>query len=179
MKLTFIKKACLISAVVLSTSSFAGTLTPADADIVAAIHAKFASDNSVAASKINITSHAGDVELTGKVDTDSEATKLIELAESVDHVKDVDSRHLTVLKSKHPLKDSAITAKVKGAFVREKLMGSAEVAVMAIAVETTNGVVYLTGIAESPEQIKNAVKIAKSVKGVKHVKSKVELKVAK
>jgi osmotically-inducible protein OsmY len=39
--------------------------------------------------------------------------------------------------------------------------------------------VYLTGIAESPEQIKNAVKIAKSVKGVKHVKSKVELKVAK
>ncbi len=161
-----------------SSITFAGTLTPADADIVAAIHAKFSADNSVAATKVAVTSHSGQVELTGRVDTDAEANKLIELAESVPNVKDVDNKHLRVNKSKHPMTDSALTAKVKGTFVREKLFGDQDVAVMGIVVETTNGVVYLTGIAANAEEIKNAVKLAKSVHGVKRVKSKVQVKKA-
>ncbi len=84
---------CIASALLMSNSLvFAGTLTPEDAKIVAAIHVKFSADNSISASKIAVTSHSGLVELTGKVDTESEANQLISLAKSVQGVKKVRSK---------------------------------------------------------------------------------------
>lgn len=79
------------------------------------------------------------------------------------------SAYVPVVRSSGQLAtDSAITAKVKSAFIKEKLFGS-DVAAMSIRVETINGVVYLSGTADSREQVRNAIRIAKSIKGVRHV----------
>ncbi len=74
------------------------------------------------------------------------------------------------------MSDTAITAKVKGMYVREKLFGDKDISVMGVNVETTNGVVYLTGTVENQLQADNAVKLAKSIHGVKKVESKLEVK---
>jgi osmotically-inducible protein OsmY len=72
--------------------------------------------------------------------------------------------------------DTEITTKVKSKFISDDLFSSKDVAAMTIHVETINGVVHLTGTAKNATQAENAVKIAKSVEGVKHVVSKVVVK---
>ncbi len=72
--------------------------------------------------------------------------------------------------------DAGITAKVKQAFLKEKLFGSADVTAMSIHVETKNGMVSLTGTAENQNQIDNAIRLATDVKGVQSVSSEVKIK---
>lgn len=160
----------------LSSFVFAGTLSPADAQIVAQINAKLAADHAITSQKVYVTSHGGHVQLIGKIDTSAQANKIIEIAESVDHVKDVNNKSLKVKKSDHAMQDAALTAKVKGVYLREKLFGDADVSVWSAKVETKNKVVYLTGEVDNQAQINNAVKLAKSVKGVKRVKSALVIK---
>lgn len=44
-----------------------------------------------------------------------------------------------------------------------------------IHVETNNGVVYLTGVVKNQKTIDNAISLAKSVRGVTHVESRLRL----
>lgn len=67
--------------------------------------------------------------------------------------------------------DAALTTKVKSAFLAEPDLKS-----LAISVETTNGVVVLSGAVISTAQIEQAVDIARHVKGVKEVKNDLRLK---
>lgn len=60
--------------------------------------------------------------------------------------------------------DSALTARVKAAFLGEKNLKS-----LAISVESTDGVVTLSGKVASSAQIDQAVDVAKHIKGVKDV----------
>lgn len=69
------------------------------------------------------------------------------------------------------ISDSAITAKVKAALLAEKNLKA-----MDINVETSNGVVQLSGFAVSSAQIVQAVDVATGVKGVKDVKNDIRLK---
>ncbi|MBN9286348.1 MAG: hypothetical protein BGO43_12710 [Gammaproteobacteria bacterium 39-13] len=72
--------------------------------------------------------------------------------------------------------DAGITAKVKEAFLKEKLFGNTDVSAMSIHVETKNGMVSLTGTAENQNQIDNAIRLATDVKGVQSVSSEVKIK---
>ncbi|MGD9592117.1 MAG: BON domain-containing protein [Candidatus Berkiella sp.] len=81
--------------------------------------------------------------------------------------------------TKQYLSDSEITAKVKETFVKEKLFGKEKISAMGIHVKTNKGIVTLTGKATSLEDAQNAIKLAKSVEGVKDVKSKIKVKTAK
>jgi osmotically-inducible protein OsmY len=67
--------------------------------------------------------------------------------------------------------DSVITTKVKGAILNEPGLKVSE-----INVETFKGVVQLSGFVSSREDIDSAVKVAKSVDGVKSVTNKMSLK---
>jgi len=64
------------------------------------------------------------------------------------------------------LDDSAITAKVKSAFVADK-----QVSALDIQVSTFKGVVQLSGFASSQQEIDRAVELARKVPGVKTVKN--------
>lgn len=84
-----------------------------------------------------------------------------------------------VSETKQYLTDTEITAKVKETFIKEKLFGKEEISAMEISVKTVKGVVTLTGKAASQEDADHAIKLAKSVEGVKDVKSKIKVKAAK
>lgn len=68
------------------------------------------------------------------------------------------------------LDDTAITAKVKTAFVADK-----EVSAMNISVNTTKGVVQLSGTA-GPTEAKRAAELARGVAGVKAVRNDIIVK---
>ena len=67
--------------------------------------------------------------------------------------------------------DSAITAKVKAAFLGEATLNSGE-----INVETFKGVVQLSGFVSSVEQTNTAVVLARRVKGVSDVRNDMRIK---
>jgi osmotically-inducible protein OsmY len=69
------------------------------------------------------------------------------------------------------LDDSAITTKVKSAFVSDK-----EVRALDIQVVTYKGVVQLSGFASSQREIDRAVELARNVPGAKSVKNDIRLK---
>ena len=67
--------------------------------------------------------------------------------------------------------DTAITAKVKAAFVKDK-----EVKATEVKVETYKGDVQLSGFAKNSAEIERAVQLAKNVPGVKTVHNDIRLK---
>ncbi|MBE5203254.1 molecular chaperone OsmY [Pectobacterium quasiaquaticum] len=67
--------------------------------------------------------------------------------------------------------DSAITAKVKSALLEDKSITSSD-----ISVETSNGVVTLSGFVGSQELSTRAVQIATQVEGVQSVSDKLQVK---
>lgn len=67
--------------------------------------------------------------------------------------------------------DSAITTKVKAAFVQDK-----DVDVTDIKVDTFKGAVQLSGFADDHTKIEKAVQIASRVPGVKSVRNDIRLK---
>lgn len=170
-KVNTLKAVVMASALLVAPLSFADVNTPSDSEIVSAIQSKIAADKTTSDLHVQVSSNNGVVTLSGKVHTDAEADKLVQIAESIQGVQDVDSK-LTDQKSKSFTNDSMITAKVKGMYVREKLYGDKDISVTGIKVITTNGTVYLTGNVDNQDQADNAVKLAKSVKGVKNVESK-------
>jgi osmotically-inducible protein OsmY len=69
------------------------------------------------------------------------------------------------------IEDSALTTKVKAALLGEKNLNS-----LPISVESTEGVVTLSGRVVSSAQVDQAVDVAKHVKGVRDVHNALELK---
>ena len=122
---------------------------------------------------VTISTINGVVYLQGTVDTDNQASNLVALASSTSGVKMVDTSKLKIRQSKSPVDDMVITGKVKGLFIKNKLFNEKDIDVMSIHVETTNGVVYLSGTANNSEQAKNAVKLARSVDNVVKVESSI------
>ncbi len=80
---------------------------------------------------------------------------------------------------KQYLSDAAITAKIKETFVKEKLLGKDKFVKMGVKVKTKQGVVTLSGKVSSQEDADTAVKLAKTVDGVKDVKSDIKVKAEK
>jgi len=109
------------------------------------------------------------VTLFGQVDSDTQASQAIEIAQSVIGVKEIDTGYLKVKKGQQPFSDMVITAKIKGLFLREKILGTKDIAALSISVETKDGIVYLSGRMDNPKQVENAISIIKEVQGVKKV----------
>lgn len=147
-----------------------------DAAIQQNIVSKIAADNTVSGNGIEVRSDDGVVSLNGTARSDQDASKIVEIAAATPGVKEVNTSDLKTPKSDHPVDDSYITAKVKGEFIKNKLFGDHPAPVMSVSVETENGVVSLTGTAETKQQAENAVRLAQSVKGVKKVVSHVVVK---
>ena len=70
--------------------------------------------------------------------------------------------------------DAALTAKVKTAIATDAGLGSAA----AINVNSYRGVVQLSGFVDSPDKIKRAEEVARSVEGVQRVENGVKVKPA-
>lgn len=146
-----------------------------DAKITTTIKDLIRKSKTLSKLNVQVSTNQGVVTLTGEVHSASQASSLIETAESVVGVSDVDTSKLTVKGGSQPLTDTYITAKVKGLFIREKLFGAKDIAAMNISVETKDGIVYLTGIIDNKQQIENAIDIIrKNIPEVKKVEYNVK-----
>lgn len=145
-----------------------------DIVITGKIKAKIALDPAVSVFKTDVSTTQGVVFLSGQVNSDTDAAALIEIAQATDGVQDVNATQLTVNYSKQPFADIAITAKVKGILIREKIFGK-DVPATKVNVETNNGVVYLSGRVDTQQQATNAIYLAKSIDGVKQVESRIKV----
>ncbi|MEO8965073.1 MAG: BON domain-containing protein [Gammaproteobacteria bacterium] len=170
--LNIVKKFILTSALTFTPAIFASADLPTDAEIVPNLKALFAADKTTAGLKISISSKGGIVTLAGKVDTDAEAIRLIQIAEMATGVEDVITAKLTAIQSKHRMTDTTITTKIKLKYIREKVFADKDIAVMGVDVETVNGVAHLTGTVDTQTEADNAIKFAKSIRGVKQVDSR-------
>lgn len=175
-KLNFLNVALLSISLLFSGQLFANVTTAiSDTEITATVKSKIALDHKLARLPVSVKTNHGVVDLSGTVNSEVDASELVELVQSVNGVRDVETRHLMVKNSRHPLADSMITAKVKGLFVKEKIFSDKTVAAT-IHVETVDGVVYLSGKTDNQRQIDNAVSLTKTVKGVKKVDARLEVK---
>lgn len=172
----------LIIAGMLSAVSLSGTATYAiqakeigqhidDSVIDAKVNAKLLLDKTLSPSNIDVSSKDGIVTLKGTVDSEQQYASAIMIAESVEGVKDVNIDFFKVKESTQPFTDMAITSKIKGRLIKNKVLDIKNVKFWSLDVETNNGVVYLSGTVDTLDQKNNVIQIATSVDGVKSVNS--------
>lgn len=115
----------------------------------------------------------GIVMLSGSLETDHDVAQTVETIATMSGVKDIETSKLKVSKVNQPLVDVIITAKIKGLFNRENVFGK-PVEDTKVNIETRDSTVYLSGEADSKNQVKNAMQLAKSVYGVISVNSTIK-----
>lgn len=150
--------------------------TISDSTITSNIQKDYSQDKLLSPFNIKVTTTNGIVNLSGNLDTDMQYQKAITLAESTEGVEDVKVDNLNVKDSKSPISDTYITAKIDGLLLKGATIGDKDVKFTNVDVETTNGVVYLSGMVDNQAQINNIISIANSVDGVKSVKSDLKVK---
>jgi len=147
-----------------------------DSAITAKIKALYAKSSVVKALGISVTTNNQHVVLYGEVPTDTQYERAITLAQSVNGVKSIAVDNLNVTASKAPIKDTILTAKVKGVLLKERFFGKKNtIEYWPVKVETKDAVVYLSGKVTNEAQKFNLIKLAQSVDGVKSVDSSITL----
>ena len=166
-----------------------------DVGITTAVKARFAADHAVKAYQIDVDTQSGVVTLSGTVENAAAEEQAVRLARETEGVANVVNR-LTVnpadtLGSRanaaadalgnrvddaitdvaNTTSDAAITAAVKS-----KMMVDVTVSALQINVDTTDGVVTLTGTVRSAGERDRAIAVARGTGGVKSVEDKIVVK---
>jgi hyperosmotically inducible periplasmic protein len=138
--------------------------------VVKQILGKLRADPALANNKIEVRVDKGIATLKGKVDSEMEKSRAVTLAavpgiNVVDDQLKVASEGATAI-----VTDSAITTSLKAKFLADSTVRSAD-----ISVDTSNGVVTLSGIAPSPAAHKLALDLARHTDGVKRVEDQIKV----
>lgn len=145
-----------------------------DAALLTSVKSALASDPITEAGEINVDVNRGIVKLSGFVDSSKEQAQAVQVARSVDGVKEVQN-DITVQKANEStgevIDDSILTAKVKTA-----LITSPDTKAHQINVETKAGVVQMSGFVDNAAAKSAATTVARSVTGVKDVKNELSIK---
>ena len=135
------------------------------------IRSTYIKSDAVQAGNINVSVYNGKVLLTGTASSQNEIKEAIAIAKKTRGVTDVSSelavQHATAMEL---AQDVWISNQVK-----IKLLADQRVRGLDIHVETTKGVVYLTGMAKTVPERDRSIEIAQSVKGVAEVVSYIEV----
>jgi hyperosmotically inducible protein len=152
-----------------------------DTGITTAVKTKFAADDVVKASQIDVDTQNKVVTLTGAVDTADAKMRAIELARNTTGVSRV-TDNLTVrdMTASMPepdaqrvvLTDPAVTATVKS-----RLLANPDVSGLRLDVDTRDGVVTLSGAVASQAEKDEALRVARDTAGVKSVEDKITIRV--
>lgn len=142
--------------------------TVSDSDLTAEVLKSYSNNILTNHLEVNVTTQNGVVAITANANP-QQAVALIEVAESVKGVVDVNTAQLTTASGSLPF-DMVVTAKVRGTLVREKVFGdNITLDNFPITVKTTNGIVYFFGVAPSYPQILKAIDLTYKVPGVQRV----------
>ncbi|ECG8588533.1 molecular chaperone OsmY [Salmonella enterica subsp. salamae] len=141
-----------------------------DSAITAKVKAALVDHDNIKSTDISVETNKNVVTLTGFVESQAQAEEAVKVAKGVEGVTSVsDKLHVRDNKEgsvKGYAGDTATTSEVKAKLLADDLVPSRKV-----KVETTDGVVQLSGTVETKEQSDRAESIAKAVDGVKSVKN--------
>lgn len=138
-----------------------------DAAIGAAVKSKFTADPEINPFNIDVDVTDGVVRLSGMVEDEATRSEAVKIARNTDHVRRVVNEiEIGELSMGDRIDDAAITTKVKTALGADPDVDASD-----IDVDTTDGVVHLSGMASTQAEKDEATKVAKGVKGVKDVKN--------
>ena len=149
-----------------------------DAAVTAKVKASLAADTTTEATEIEVETTRGVVTLKGEVDSDDEKLQASKVAYGIDGVKKVDNE-LTLAQDADGkdkgaigryINDAALTGKVKAALAADSVTEAIE-----INVETTRGVVLLSGTVDSEKEVKQATQVAMSIEGVRDVMNRLTI----
>ena len=169
-------------AVLVAALSLVMSCASTDTGISSKVKAKFAADDVVKASQIEVETRNGVVTLTGNVDSEEARDRALALAkETAGVVKVVDM--ISARKASgggdapepdrtvgEAIDDAAITVNVKSRLLDDPLVKG-----LKIDVDTRDGVVFLTGSVGSDAERQQAIRLAKDAKDVKDVQANLTL----
>lgn len=141
-----------------------------DSTITAKVKAALLDNESIKSTDISVKTDKKVVTLSGFVQSQAQAEAAVAAAKTVEGVVSVsDKLHVRDSKEssiKGYAGDTATTSEVKAKLLADDIVPSRNV-----KVETTDGVVQLSGTVESQAQSERAESVAKAVEGVKSVKN--------
>ena len=141
-----------------------------DSTITAKVKAALVDHDSIKSTDISVKTDQKVVTLSGFVESQAQAEEAVKVAKGVEGVTSVsDKLHVRDSKEtsvKGYAGDTAITSEVKAKLLADDIVPS-----LKVKVETTDGVVQLSGTVDSQAQSDRAESIAKAIDGVKSVKN--------
>lgn len=145
-----------------------------DTVITTKVKTALISDQSVKGFDFKVDTRKGVVQLAGYVDNQARVARAIQIAKSVEGVKEVDNK-VTLKEGRtsigNKVDDSIVTASVKSA-----LLADTSVNGLQIGVTTRKGVVQLSGFVDSNDQAERAIQIARTTDGVQGVNNGMSIK---
>ncbi|WP_034912119.1 molecular chaperone OsmY [Erwinia sp. 9145] len=146
-----------------------------DSGVTAKVKAALVDDDMIKSTDISVKTHNGVVELSGFVPSQDQAERAVAAAKKVEGVKSVSDKLHAKDSTKSSVSgyagDAATTSEIKAKLLADDIVPSRNV-----KVETTNGVVQLSGEVKSQAQSERAEGIAKAIEGVKSVKNDLTVK---
>lgn len=146
-----------------------------DSSITAKVKAALVDADDIKSTDISVETDKNVVTLSGFVESQAQAEKAVSVTKGVEGVKSVsDKLHVRDGKeqsAKGYAGDAATTSEIKAKLLADDIVPSRHV-----KVETTDGVVQLSGEVESKAQSDRAESIAKAIDGVKSVKNDLKVK---
>jgi len=146
-----------------------------DSGVTAKVKAALVDDDAIKSTDISVETHSGVVTLSGFVPSQDQAEKAVAVAQKVEGVKSVSDKLHAKDSTKSSVSgyagDAATTSEIKAKLLADDIVPSRNV-----KVETTNGVVQLSGTVKSQAQSERAEGIAKAIDGVKSVKNDLTVK---
>ncbi|AGB80957.1 putative periplasmic or secreted lipoprotein [Serratia sp. FGI94] len=146
-----------------------------DSAITAKVKSALVEDKTISSNDISVKTEKGVVTLSGFVASQALAEQAVAVAGKVDGVKSVSDKLHVKDEAKQSVKsyagDATTTTELKAKLLADDIVPSRNV-----KVETTDGVVQLSGEVKSQAQSERAESIAKAIDGVKSVKNDLTVK---
>ena len=145
-----------------------------DSVVTAKVKSALLVDPDINSFSLKVETRKGRVQLSGFVENQTQIDRAITITRAVEGVASVDNA--VSLKGARAtvgvtLDDSIITGKVKSA-----LLGDPDIKSFDIAVATRKGAVQLSGFVDSPNQINQAIVVARRVEGVTSIDNELSVK---
>ncbi len=117
-----------------------------------------------------IAVNQGIVSIAGTIPTEEQAVQLVQTIASVKDVRDVFVDQLSTTQVSPNLADLLITARVKGAIVRQKIFGkNIDIDHIPIGIQTNQGIVFLSGVVDNRAQLDALVTLIQLMRSVPRV----------
>lgn len=149
------------AAVAASTTEKGVSTSFSDGVIFTKLHDKFIQNDASLSSVVDVTVNDGAVLMTGKVKTPDEKILATKLAWEIKGVREVVNEIQVTDKSsiKDAAKDLAASAQLRARLIAER-----DVSSLNFSVDVVNGVVYLSGVASTAEEMNTVIALAQDLR---------------